>query len=127
MKRELAPRLTSVIAAKGSPAYGAAMPAVLLRLAMLIALVFMPFSMTNAPAMAASAAVPAAGHCDEHQKPADAPAKMKMSCASCAALPAVDMAPALSELPHEPPRLVKAVNSLLDTEPEIATPPPRLS
>ena len=124
MKRGL---WSSVIAAKGSRAYVAAMPAVLLRLAMLIALVFMPFSMTNASAMAASAAVPAAGHCDEPQKPADAPAKMKMSCASCAALPAVDVAPVVSDLPHQLPRLVKAANSLSDTEPEVATPPPRLS
>ena len=127
MKGELAGRLTSVIAAKGSRAYVAAMPAVLLRLAMLIALALMPFGMTNAPAKAASVAGSPAGHCDEHQKPADAPAKMDMSCASCAALPAVDIAPAVSDLPHELPRLVKAVTSVTDTEPEIPTPPPMLS
>ena len=118
--------MISVIAAKGSPAYVAGMPAVLLRLVMLIALAFMPFGMTNAPAMAASVASSASGHCDEHQKPADAPAKMDMHCATCAALPA-DAAAEVAELRPQAPILISAIHALSDTQPEIATPPPKLS
>ena len=119
--------MTSVIAGQGSPAYGTRMVAQLLRLMMVIALALMPFGMTNAPAVAASILPAAAGHCDEHQKPDKLPAKMHMSCASCTALPAPDVAPEVSELRHEPPRLVKAVKAMSDTEPELATPPPKLS
>ena len=114
-----------VIAAKGSPAYVARMPVVLLRLVMLIALAFMPFGMTNAPAMAASPSGSAAGPCDDHQKPADAPAKMDMHCATCAALPADEPAEVV-ELRPQAPMLISAVNALSDTQPEIATPPPKL-
>ena len=120
-------RVPSVIAGQGAPAYGTHMVAPLLRLMMLIALALMPFGMANAPAVAASIAPAAAGHCDEHQKPDNLPAKMDMSCASCTALPAPDVAPDVSELRHELPRLVKAVKAMSDTEPEIATPPPKLS
>ena len=118
--------MISVIAAKGSPAYLAGMPAVLLRLAMLIALTLMPFGMANAPAMAASVASSASGHCDEHQKPADAPAKMDMHCATCAALPADEPAE-VAELRPQAPILISAIHALSDTQPEIATPPPKLS
>ena len=115
-----------VIAAKGSPAYVARMPVVLLRLVMLIALAFMPFGMTNAPAMAASGSGSASGHCDEHQKPADAPAKMDMHCATCAALPATETIE-VAELRPQAPILISAIHALSDTQPEIATPPPKLS
>jgi hypothetical protein len=115
-----------VIAAKGGGDYAAGMPAMLLRLMMLVALVFMPFGMANAPAVAATASGAAAGHCDEHQKPSDAPAKMSMHCAACAALPAVEPA-AVSELKPQAPARVSAMNALSDTVPEIATPPPRLA
>ena len=119
--------MTSVIAGQGSPAYGTRMVAPLLRLVMLVALALMPFGMANAPAVAAASIAPAAaGHCDEHQKPDNLPAKMHMSCASCTALPAPDLAPEVSELRHELPRLVKAVKAMSETEPEIATPPPKL-
>ena len=114
-----------VIAAKGSPAYVARMPAVLLRLVMLVALAFMPFGMTNAPALA-SVSSSAPGHCDEHRKPADAPAKMDMHCATCAALPADEPA-AVAELRPQAPILISAVHALSHTQPEIATPPPKLS
>ena len=117
--------LTSVIAAKGSPAYVARMPAALLRLVMLIALAFMPFGMTSAPAMAASVSSSAPGHCDE-QKPADAPAKMDMHCATCAALPADEPAE-VAELRPQAPILISATHALSGTQPEIATPPPKLS
>jgi hypothetical protein len=117
--------ITSVIAAKGSPAYVARMPAALLRLVMLIALAFMSFGMTNAPAMAASGSGSASGHCDEHQKPADAPAKMDMHCATCAALPAAETIE-VAELRPQAPILISAIHALSDTQPEIATPPPKL-
>lgn len=115
-----------VIAAKGSPTYVARMPAVLLRLVMLIALAFMPFGMSGAPAMAASASSSASGHCDEHQKPAETPAKMDMHCATCAALPADEPA-AVAELRPQAPILISTVHALSDTQPDIATPPPKLS
>jgi hypothetical protein len=67
-----------------------------------------------------------AGHCDEHQKPADAPAKMDIQCATCAALPAMAANAVGPQLRPELPRLVKAANALSDTEPETDTPPPRL-
>ena len=118
--------MISVIAAKGSPAYVAGMPAVLLRLAMLIALTLMPFGMANAPAIAASAASSVSGHCDEDRKPADAPAEMEMHCATCAALPAVAAAE-VAELRPQAPIVISVVHALSDTQPEIATPPPKLS
>lgn len=118
-------RLTSVIAAKGLPVYVAPMPAALIRLVMLIALAFMPFGMTSAPAMATSVSSSATGHCDEHQKPADAPAKMDMHCATCAALPADEPAE-VAELRPQAPILISAIHALSDTQPEIATPPPKL-
>lgn len=120
-------RVASVIAGQGSPAYVAGMVVAFSRLMMLIALALMPFGMASAPAKAVGNAAPAAGHCDEHQKRENVPAQMEMSCAACTALPALDVAPAVSELRHALPRLVKAANSLSDTEPEIATPPPKLS
>jgi hypothetical protein len=101
------------------------MPAALLRLIMLVALAFMPLGMTGAPAIAATVSSAAAGHCDEHQKPADAPAKMSLHCAACAALPAVEPT-AISELKPQAPKRISAMNALSDTVPEIATPPPRL-
>ena len=118
--------MTLVIAAQGGGAYVDRMPAALLRLMMLIALAFMPFGVASAPAIAATVSNAAAGHCDEHQKPADAPAKMSMHCAACAALPAVQPT-AVSELKPQAPALISAMNALSDNVPEIATPPPKLS
>ena len=118
--------MTLVIAAQGGGAYVACMPAALLRLLMLIALAFMPLGKTGASAVAATTFSTAAGHCDEHQKPADAPAKMSMPCAACAALPAVE-ATAVPELKPQAPARISAMNALSDTKPEIATPPPRLA
>ena len=118
--------MTLVIAAQGGGAYVDRMPAALLRLIMLVALAFMPLGMAGTPAVASTTSGAAAGHCDEHQKPADAPAKMSMHCAACAALPAVQPT-AVSELKPRAPTLISAMNALSDTVPEIATPPPRLS
>jgi hypothetical protein len=102
------------------------MASALLRILMLVALALMPLGMTGAAAAAAPSSAAAAGHCDDHQKPVDAPAKMDMHCATCAALPVVH--PNLTDrgLRPELPRLVKAANALSDTEPETDTPPPRL-
>ena len=99
------------------------MVAAVTRLILLVALALMPMDMASAPA-----AVPvAAKHCDEHQQPADAPAKMDMHCATCAALPAIQAPVRDPELRPEMPRFARASSALSDTEPEIATPPPRLS
>ena len=101
------------------------MVAAVTRLVLLVALALMPMGMASA-----RAAVPvtaAAGHCDEHQQPADAPAKMDMHCATCAALPAIQVPVGDPELRPEMPRFARASSALSDTEPEIATPPPRLS
>lgn len=118
--------MISVIAAKGSPAYVAGMPAVLLRLVMMMALAFMPFGMTNAPAMAASVASSASGHCDEHQKPADAPSAPKAHCAACAALPAGDAPVAVAELRPALLLEVEPERWITEREPDIDTPPPKL-
>ena len=91
---------------------------------MLLALALMPFGMTSAPAMAASGSSSASGHCDDHQKPADAPAKMDMHCATCAALPADEHVEA-AELRPQAPILISAAHALSDNQPEIATPPPK--
>ena len=114
------------IAARSSFAYVTAMASALLRILMLVALALMPLGMAGTAAAAAPSSVSAAGHCDERQKPADAPAKMDMQCATCAALPAAETNTAEPELRPELPRLVKAANALSDTEPETDTPPPRL-
>ena len=101
------------------------MVAAVTRLILLVALALMPMGMASAPAAATAAA--AASHCDEHQQPADAPAKMDMHCATCAALPAIQVPVRDPELRPEMPRFVRASSALSDTKPEIATPPPRLS
>lgn len=118
--------MTSVIAGQGSRPYGATMPAVILRLFIVVALALMPFGMAGSRAIAAAVPAAAAGHCGEHQKPADAPAKMKMHCASCAALPSIQTTKERAYLGPEVPRHLKAM-ALPGTEPETATPPPRLS
>src|SRR5215218_6465713 len=105
------------IAGRCALAYVPAMASALLRILMLIALGLMPVGMTGAAA-AAPSPVAVGAHCENHQKPADAPAKMDMHCATCAALPAAEANTAGSELRPELPRLAKAANALSDTEPE---------
>lgn len=101
------------------------MLAAVMRLILLVALALMPMGMASAPAAVEVAA--AAGHCDEHQQPAETPAKMDMHCATCAALPAIQVPVGDPELRPEMPRFARASSALSDTEPEIATPPPRLT
>jgi hypothetical protein len=102
------------------------MAAAVLRLFLLVALALMPMGMTSAPA-AGSVATPAAGHCDDHEQPADAPTKADMHCATCTALPAIEAPVGDPGLRPEMPRFARAASALSNTEPEIATPPPRLS
>ena len=118
--------MSPVIAAQGDGAYVDRMLSALLRLIMLVALAFMPLGMTGTPAVASTTSSAAAGHCDEHQQPADAPVKMSMHCAACAALPAVEPT-AVPELKPQAPARISAMNALSDTKPEIAIPPPRLA
>jgi hypothetical protein len=98
------------------------MASAVLRLLALIALALMPLSMVSAPA--AAQPVPA-GHCDDHPKPADAPAGPKVHCTACAALPAIDAPAPIAEMAPEAPTLIGLVSSLAGIEPDIATPPPK--
>ena len=119
--------MTSVIAAQALPAYLRLMTAALIRFLMVVALALMPFGVASAPAVAADVSASAsAGHCDDDGQPTGAPATMDMHCATCAALPAVETAE-VRELRPEAPVLIAATDALTDTEPEIATPPPKLA
>lgn len=102
------------------------MASIVLRFLTLLALAFMPMGMATTPA-AAHPPVGASGHCEERQKPVDAPATPKAHCAACAALPAVDLAVALSDLRPAAPRQVVAQQWVTERGPELATPPPKLS
>ena len=101
------------------------MASAVVRLVLLVALALMPMGMASATA--AAPVTSAAGHCDEHQQPTDAPAMIDMHCATCAALPAIAAPSRDPGLKPEMPRFARITNALSDTEPEIATPPPRLS
>ena len=104
------------------------MAATFLRLMMVVALAIMPFGMASVPAAAAlpSTAQASAGHCDDHQKPTDAPSTPKAHCAVCAALPAGDTSIAVAELRPVLLRVVQAEQWLAEQEPDIDTPPPKL-
>ncbi len=115
-----------VIARKASATYGGAMTSAVLRLLTLVGLFLMPFGMGGiANAQVGEPVAATDGHCGDHQKPADAPAKMSMHCASCSALPAAYSEVGYAELKPEPPRFVIATKAVSDNELEIATPPPR--
>ena len=99
----------------------------LLRLMTLVALLFMPLSMASAPAAASpSASTSSSGHCDEHQKPAEAPTAPKAHCAACAALPAGDAPVAVEQLRPAILLNVEAERWITAREPDIDTPPPKL-
>jgi len=102
------------------------MASALLRLLALFALVSMPLSMASAPASAQPAASMPAGHCDDHQQPAKAPAGPLMHCTACAALPAMDAPTQLTELAPGTPMLIRLASFLAGIEPDTATPPPKL-
>ena len=122
-----------VIAATGSRPYGVRMAATFLRLLVIAAFVLMPFGMTGAAAsiepMPAdhSAMAMGAGHCDEQPDKDKVPAA-KMDCtATCTALPAADAWVPLPVLKPTAPRTIAMAVPFSGIEPEIATPPPRLS
>ena len=96
-----------------------------LRLLALFALIFMPLSMASAPASAQPSAAAPSGHCDDQQKPSDAPAG-QMHCTGCAALPAVDAPFPISELRPQTPMELTLVQLPAGIVPETATPPPKL-
>ena len=107
--------------------YLPAMTSVLLRFATLLALLLMPVGMATAPVAAQAAATAAAGHCDEHQEPADAPSSPQAHCAGCVALPAADVPAAVAGLVPQAPVVIALTTPISEREPEIATPPPKLS
>ena len=116
--------MTSVIVQQARRAYLGAMASLLFRLLTLIAVLLMPAGMASAPALAQPA--PAAGHCDEHQEPADAPSKPQVHCTGCSALPAIGVPEAAAALRPLAPRLIAQIQPISGREPEIATPPPKL-
>lgn len=123
--------MNSAIEAGRKPAYRAPMRPAFLRLLAIVAVMLMPFGMAAAPAASIhhqemAKAMPME-HCPE---PASTPqsngtlAHCSMACA--AALPVVN-SPAL--VPHLTVRSLPSapmIGILSGTEPEIATPPPRL-
>ena len=122
-----------VIAATGSRPYGLPMAAAFLRLLAIAAFVLMPFGMSGAAASTGpmpadhSAMATGAGHCDEQPDKDKVPAA-KMDCtAMCTALPAADTWVPLSVLEPTAPRTLAIAAPFSGIEPEIATPPPRLS
>lgn len=115
-----------VIAGEAWRAYLTLMASALFRLMALVAVLLMPAGMAGAPAMAQPSSA-AAGHCDEHQDPADAPSKPQAHCMACSALPAMEApAPAETMVPKMP-RLVARIAATASIVPEIATPPPKLA
>ncbi|HET7816188.1 MAG TPA: hypothetical protein VFK58_01240 [Sphingomicrobium sp.] len=103
------------------------MASVLLRLAMLVALALMPFGMGGAAAIAAEAPAAVQTDCGDHHRPADAPAKAQLHCAGCAALAAIEPPLPVAGIRPELPHVLKTINALTNTEPDTATPPPRIS
>ena len=93
----------------------------------LVALALMPFSMAGAPAAAIAATPAAAGHCDDHQKPADAPAAPKVHCAACAALPAVELSAVIAEIRPAMLRSAEIKPWVAERGPEMDDPPPKMS
>ena len=102
-------------------AYPPTMVSAFLRLLALVALVLMPLSMASAPAAAPSVA----GHCDDQQQPAKAPAGQQVHCTACAALPAIDTPAPLAKLTPRMPTVIALASFLAGIEPDTATPPPK--
>jgi hypothetical protein len=103
------------------------MAAAFLRFMTMVALLFMPLSMASAPAAASpSASTSSTGHCDEHQKPAEAPTVPKAHCAVCAALPVGDATVTIAELRPALLLEVEVERWIAEREPDIDTPPPKL-
>jgi hypothetical protein len=95
----------------------------LVRLIAFIAVLLMPFGMASAPAMEVAPAP--AGHCGEHEEPADAPEGTSSHCAACSALPTVD-APAPQDVGEPKPMLkLMGATPFHGIEPDTITPPPK--
>jgi len=116
--------LRSFIATQSWDGYFSGMGSAVLRLLALVALFLMPMSMGSAPANAQTAATPA-GHCDDHQQPAKAPAMPQVHCTGCVALPAIDAPVPIEELVPEMPMTIALAAFLASIEPDTATPPPK--
>jgi hypothetical protein len=106
--------------------YPARMAQAVLRLLALFALIFMPLSMASADVTAQPSAGASSGHCDEHQKPSDAPVGQQVHCTGCAALPAMDAKLPISGLRPPTPMELTLVELLAGIVPETATPPPKV-
>ena len=119
--------LRTSVAAEGWRGYFPDMASAFLRLIALFALMLMPLSMASAPASAQPAAAVPAGHCDEHQQPAKAPAGPQVHCTACAALPAIDAPAPVAELNPSMPMIIALASFLTGIEPDTATPPPKLA
>lgn len=102
------------------------MASAVLRLLALIALVLMPLSMASTPASAQPGVSAPAGHCDDHQQPAKAPAGPQMHCTACSALPAMDAPAAVAEMTPQLPIRIALARFLAGIVPDTATPPPKL-
>jgi len=105
------------------------MASVFLRLAILVALALMPFGMGGTAALAAfSSPAAVAADCGDHrQSKPDSPMKAQLHCGACAALATIAAPKAVAEMRPELPRILRTIDSLSDTEPDTATPPPRTS
>ncbi len=108
-----------------------AMPRLLARFLLLIAVLAAPLSMTPASAVGHAGGTDAAmpmPHCPEQQQTPDEPrgiAECAMACA--AALPALSASPADIEAAVHAPQSPGGVSLLPGRHLEIATPPPKLS
>ncbi len=118
--------LMPVIARTAWRPYLRAMASALFRLLAFVAVLLMPLGMATRPAAAAQPAS-AAGHCDEHQEPVDAPAAPKPHCTGCAALPADEAPEAIADLRPKAPMLLALADFRAGVEPDTITPPPKLS
>ncbi len=122
--------LTSVIASQGCADYFAAMPAVILRLMTLIALVLMPLGMGAVSAGTIDHGAPVAGaeHCgDQGDQPDGNSSRHSVDCIACsmlvtAGIRVTEPAPA-SRSPAARPLTEDAAG----LHPETATPPPKIS
>lgn len=90
----------------------------------LVALVLMPIGMAAAPAMAQPAA---AGHCDDHQQPADAPNSAQVHCTGCASLPVLPAPGTVDSLAPQAPALPALVEAFSGVDPRTDPPPPKRS
>jgi hypothetical protein len=120
-------RMISVIARQPSPSYLAAMAHLLFRLLALIAIVLMPMSGVDAPAMAQAPSAAETGHCSGHQQPAEDLDRKQAHCTACNALPALAGPSVVTELVPETPRLLTRIRGIFGVAPELATPPPKLA